>query len=228
MITASTIDASDPAAVFGAALSLWTAWRRIDGRPDGINLSQTYEGMDSFMRVVMKVASLFEEWACKHIDFDQNMDVWPYRLEDDFGEACLAEMLEESLDHFDEDDCLRVAIRLQLPIKLATGLPVPVDVRVTNTVPGSTFREYRIQTVRLRGDLDSVEPFVVGDDPYDDNYGKPYFGVYGADEKDILEHVADRDNYDDAVALVQKLAPNVEFPSFPRAKTVPFIRPKNL
>lgn len=58
------------------------------------------------MRIVMNVANLFEGWACKHIDFDQNMDVWPYRLEDDFGEACLAEMFADSLDHFDEDDCL--------------------------------------------------------------------------------------------------------------------------
>lgn len=211
----------DPAAVFGAALSLWNAWRRIDGRPDGINLSQTYEGMDSFMRIVMNVANLFEAWACKHVDFDQNMDVWPYLLEDDFGKACLAEMLEDSLGHFDEDDCLRVAIRLQLPIKLSSGLPVPINVTVTNTVSDSAFREYRIQTVRLTSDLESVEPFVVGDDPYDDNYGTPYFGVYGVDNKSILEHVADRDTYDDAVALVQKLAPNSVFPAFPRVGSIP-------
>lgn len=206
----------DPAAIFGAALSLWNACRKIDGRPDGINLSQTYNGMDEFMRVVMKVANLFEEWACKHIEFDEAEDVWPYLLEDHFGEACLAVMRLEMLDHFDEEACLAAAIQLRLPIKLSKGLHVPVDVKVANPVTGSAFREFRIQTIRVSGDLESVEPFVVGDHPYDDNYGEPHFGVYGVDKDGSLEHIADRDTYADAVALVKKLAPNVCFPAFPR------------
>jgi hypothetical protein len=35
---------------------------------------------------------------------------------------------------FDEEDCLRVALELRLPIKLNHGLPVPVDTHVTNPI----------------------------------------------------------------------------------------------
>lgn len=217
MITASIIsnDPPDPAAIFGAALSLWNACRKREGRPDGLNLSEAYDGMDGLMRVVMKVAGMFEEWACKHIDFDQNMDVWPYLLEDKFGEACLSEMFADSLNHFNEEDCLRVALNLRLPIKHSTGLPVPIDVTVENTIPHSAFRKFRIQTVRCSGDLESVVPFVIGDDPYDEQFGVPFFGVYGVDKDGILEQIADRDTYGDAVALVQKLVPDAVLPAHP-------------
>ncbi|MBI1826411.1 MAG: hypothetical protein HY287_14290 [Planctomycetes bacterium] len=239
MTTASTIDTPDPAAVFGAAISLWNTCRRYDRRspvsihcahldrrpsggnqrrPDGVNLSETYNGMDEFMRVVMKVANLFEDWACKHIEFDETEEVWPYLLEDKFGEACLAVMRIEMLDHFDEEACLAAAIQLRLPIKLSKGLHVQVDVKVTNPVSGSAFREFRIQTVRVTSDLESVEPYVVGDYPYDDNYGEPYFGIFGVDNTGLLEHITDRGTYGDAVALVQKLAPNACIPTFPNVE----------
>jgi len=220
MATTSTVSSpvSDPAAVFGAALSLWNACRRIEGRPEGINLSETYDGMDQFMRVVMKVANVFEEWACRHLVFDESMDVWPYLLEDSFGEACLAEMFVDALTQFDDEACLRIAIRLGLPIKLTADLPVPIDERAANPVSNSLFREFRIQTVRLTGDLESVEPFVTGDDPYDNQFGEPYYGVYGVGKDGLMEHIADRNTYAEAVDLVRKLAPDIEFPRLPRAR----------
>ena len=78
------------------------------------------------MREVMRVASLFESWSCAHVDFNRLADVWPYFLQDKFGEACLDAVFPTGLATFDEEDCLRVALRLQLPIAPDDGLPVPV------------------------------------------------------------------------------------------------------
>src|SRR5262245_39766903 len=84
------IDGLDPAAVFGAAMSLWEACEASARNDSKLNLSESYHGMDELMRQVMRVATLFESWCCEHLDFDQFSDVWPYFLEDKFGEACLA------------------------------------------------------------------------------------------------------------------------------------------
>ena len=71
----------DSAAVFGAALSIWQACRETAARDPHLNLSDCYNGMDEFMREVMRVGKCFEDWACRHVAFEELADVWPYFLE---------------------------------------------------------------------------------------------------------------------------------------------------
>ena len=122
----------DPAAVFTSALSLWQACQKRPLGQEAINLSECYSGMDQFMREVIRVANHFEAWACSHINFDQLNEVWPYLLEDKFCEACLTVVLPSALPEFDATDCLRVAMRLRLPINLDDKRQVPIDVTALN------------------------------------------------------------------------------------------------
>ncbi len=163
------------------------------------------------MRTMMRIAGQFESWACMHINFDELTDVWAYLLEDRFGEACLAFLPLETLTKFDESDCLRVAMRLRLPVIVDGKLPIPVDVIATNPVTESAFREFRIQTVR-----DSIEggdtiPYLADDEPFDEKFGQPYFGLYGVADGGTLEHIADRKSYSEALSLAQKIAPGAVF-----------------
>src|SRR5881394_2356330 len=79
----------DAAAQFASALSLWQTWKH-DAIANNLDLGECYNDIDQLMREVVRVANQFEAWACLHIDFDLLDDVWPYLLEDRFGEACLA------------------------------------------------------------------------------------------------------------------------------------------
>src|SRR5580704_6323151 len=82
--------APDPAAVFACALSLWQECEKHSLNDKTLNLSESYNGHDEFMREIMRVANLFENWSCDHIHFDNFNDVWPYYLQDKFGETCLS------------------------------------------------------------------------------------------------------------------------------------------
>jgi hypothetical protein len=84
----SATENPDPAGVFAAALSLWQACQKC-ARSDRLDLSECYNGMDQLMRVIMGIANQFEAWACEHVDFKSYHLVWPYHLEDSFGDACL-------------------------------------------------------------------------------------------------------------------------------------------
>jgi hypothetical protein len=198
----------DPAAVFACASSLWEVCHKTCG---SVNLSDSYGGMDELMRVCMRIANRFEAWSCHHINFDEMDTVWPYLLEDKFGDACL-DALPTGLETFDDSDCLRVAMRLGLPIKQDGKLPIPCNVVADNPIPNSPFRKFRIQTVRDENEEDGGNvPYTIGDEPFDENFGEPYFGLYGVYEDGILEHIADRQNYTEALALAEKLAPGIEF-----------------
>jgi hypothetical protein len=116
--------ASDPAAIFAIATSLWDECQNYAAADSSINLSDAYSGMDGLMREVMRIASLFESWACQNVDFNQLTDVWPYLLEDRFGTECLSVLLAENLRDFNDHDCRRVAARLRL-----TYRPVSTKVR---------------------------------------------------------------------------------------------------
>lgn len=112
-------DNLDPAAVFAAATSLWQECHKqaattVNPR---VNLSDAYSGVDGLMREVMRIATLFESWACTHVNFDELTDVWPYLLEDRFGQECLSIFLPDGLSEFDEHDCRRVAARLRLSFR---------------------------------------------------------------------------------------------------------------
>ena len=205
----------DPATVFGGALSLWNEFKIPSKANERVNPADSYNGRDEFMRVVMGVATRFGEWASLHIAFDELTSFWPYLLEDKFGAACLRVMGTASLEKFDDCDCLRVALLLRIPVRLSNGLPVPVDVTAANPNPNSPFSAFRIQTVReAHGDF-IYEPFTSADDPFDDNFKPPQFALYGVDSDGLLEHIADRQTYEEALSLAQKITPGVQFPSAP-------------
>ncbi len=50
-------------------------------------------------------------------------------------------------------------------------------------------------TVRDSRDDDFIEAFTVNDDPFDEEWGSPYFGFYGVEEDGLLELIADRSTY---------------------------------
>jgi hypothetical protein len=207
------IEPIDPAAVFACALSLWKGCEEEAGKNASLNLSDAYQGVDQLMREVMRIATLFETWACEHVEFEEITDVWPYLLENSFGKACLGLCDGCSLQHFDRTECLSVALGLGLPIRYAEELGLPLDIAVPNTVLGSPFAQFRIQTMRQCLGEREVEAFAFDDDPQDENYETPFLALYGVGADGILEHIKDFDRYADAVDLAAKLAPGIAFPA---------------
>lgn len=205
----------DPAAVFACAHSLWEACRKEATQNGTVDLSADYNGWDQLMREVMRIGTLFETWSCENIDFDNLDEVWPYHLGDNFGDACLSVVFVSHLARFDRLDCLRVALRLKLPLLVRIGLPVPVDLKAKNPTGGSVFAGFRIQTVRSLLDGSGVVPFTIADEPFDEEFGPPYFGFYGVDEDGLVEHIADRNTIEDAVRLAKNLVPGIDFPDLP-------------
>lgn len=216
----------DSAAVFASALSLWQACQEYANGAEPLNFSDCYNGIDQLMREVMRVANQFEAWSCLHIDFRTLNDVWPYLLQDRFGTACLVVISPSALTEFDDTDCLRVAMHLHLPIALDDKLPVPINVNALNPVSGSPFCEFRIQTVRDTNDERSPSPYSWDDEPFDEEFSFPYFALYGVAEDGLLEHIANRATYSEAVRLASKLAPGVDFPITPTVSYLPASVPK--
>jgi hypothetical protein len=205
----------DSAAQFASALSLWQTWKQ-DAFAKNLDIGECYGGMDQLMREVVRVANQFEAWACLHVDFDQLDDVWPYLLEERFGEACLAVLPPNALAQFDDSDCLRVGVRMGLPIKGIDETPLSsIDMKAPNPIAGSPFREYRIQTARNSTDGEFSAPYTSDDYPYDDDFSEPYLRLFGVSDEGVQEHIADRANYREVLNLVRRLAPGVEFPQVP-------------
>lgn len=215
MTAATTSSVCDPAAILGAAVSLKNACELSAAHDPGINLSECYNGGDEFMRQVMRVATLFETWCCEHVDYSQFPDVWPYLLEDKFGNACLEVMFVTGLAEFDQMACLRVAAQLRLPVKVIAGLAVPVDLAADNPNGASPFRRFQIRTVRLHNEDSFISQYTPDDDPDDEEFGAIFFGLYGLDADGFAEHIADRNNYAAAYALAARLAPGILFPESP-------------
>ena len=211
--TDSPLHQPDPAAIFAIAQSLWEACQTQTARDPKTNLSAAYHGMDQFMRELMRVASQFESWACRYIDFPELDDPWPYLLQDRFGDACLQLHPATDLAAFAQPNCLRVALRLRLPVRRDQGLPVPVDLHADlpsrDGVLG--FRALRIQTIRDELPGPQCAAFTWDNDPYDPAFGPPFFGLYGVNAAGLLEHIADRATLTDALALAANLVPGVKF-----------------
>jgi hypothetical protein len=212
--TTSATERSDLAAIFACATSLWQECERC-ARSDRLDLGECYNGMDQLMRVVMTIANRFEQWSCEHVEFASFPLVWAYFLEEKFGETCFGLMLPTELDKFDDNDCLRIALRLGLPVILDDKLPIPVDEIAHNPIAGTGFCEFRIQTVRNALEDGDIVPFVADDEPDDEEFGPIYFGLYGVGLDGKLEHVADRKTYSEVLSLAQKLAPGIAFPNRP-------------
>ena len=211
----------DPASVFACAKSLHDACvQRAEVEPE-LDLSEAYHGMDGFMRELMRVAEEFEKWACHHVVFDELDEVWPYLLEDRFGAACLEVMEADALAGFDADDCLRIAFKLRLPMRVDGSLPLPLCVEASNPVAGAEFQRLRIQTVRREWEEEGgVAAFTEVDDPFDENHSTPLCAIYGVTEGG-LEYLADRKTYAEARALLAKLLPGIGFPE----EVIAFARP---
>lgn len=58
-------------------------------------------------------------------------------------------------------------------------------------------------------------PYSLDDEPFDEEFGPPYFGLIGVDGDGKLEHIAARWTYSEALSLAQKLAPGVALPVTP-------------
>lgn len=195
-------------------MSLHDACVKIVGYNPSVNISKAYNGGDEFLRQMMRVGNLFEAWACEHIAFEELNDVWPYLLQDRFGAACLETTEAGSLGSFDSDDCLRVACGLRLPMRADGSLPLPVCIEAANPLARATFSQLRIQTIReVLGADGEVVPFVEDDDPFDENYGQPFFGIYGVRDDGRLEHIADSATYQEARDLLVNLLPGIGFPT---------------
>lgn len=78
-VVAKKKELPDPAAVMGAAMSLY----KLNSRED-CETSDVFQGHDVFMRLCMDVATAFENWACSNVNFDALTDLWPYLLHDHF------------------------------------------------------------------------------------------------------------------------------------------------
>ncbi len=210
-------DSLDPAAVFACAISLRDACDQA-AKLNNLNLSDIFNGVDQFYREAMRIAALFEEWACEHVVFEEMCDVWPYLLEDKFGASCLQRMSVEDISGFDAEDCPDVAMKLLLPLHYQDAPRLPLDVKATNPIPASSFTHWRIQTIRSLSGDDSFEPMLYGDDPFDPEYEPSILALYGVNAEGLVEHIKDFDRYADAVAFARKLAPGVEFPEKPLVK----------
>lgn len=178
-----------------------------------MDLSNAYQGMDEFMREVMRVAEMFESWACQHVGFDHLQEVWPYLLEDRFGAICLEIMNAEELAGFDDDDCLQIAFRMRLPIHVNGSLPLPVRIEARNPLTGAEFQHLRIKTLRKRlDDGERMEEFTEDDDPYDENFGPPRFAIDGVREDGEAVQITEVESYRVARELLTQLLPGIGLP----------------
>lgn len=216
----SSSELADSAGVFAVAHSLWEECFEKADHSERAALSHSYSGLDQMMREVMRVGALFEEWSCRHVEFNELDEVWPYYIADSFGRAWLEIGDAYRLEAFNEDDCLRVAWSLNLPLRLDGGLQLPIDVVVANPNQLSPFRQFRIQTVRYHVLAEEIIPFVDVSEVFDDGGGTVICGLYGVFESGQLENIADRESYESAADLLRKIAPGVDLPLRPVCRRV--------
>jgi hypothetical protein len=209
------VEQPDPAAVFAIAHSLWQAVAKHHDTDPSFNASASYNGIDQLMREAMRVAEMFEVWACQHIEFAEIDGVWPYFLADQFGIASINLTGPGGLASFDAADCLRVALALRLPVRFDGRLPLPVRVVAENPMQASPFRTFKIQTELSTTDGETRLPFTVGDEVEDEECGAILFVLYGIAADGTPEHITDRQTYTEVVELARKLAPGVFFPDAP-------------
>lgn len=202
---------ADPAAIFAGALSIWTACNEAEDKNPDINLSDIFNGVDELMRVSMATSTLFENWACKHIDFDKLSDWWPYKLQMEMGDACLELWEMESLPNFDEERAMTLAMKLALPLKREALKLLPLYLEATNPTPNAKFCRIYIQLMREAKNGDGYSPIGKDDDPSDLDFSAPFYGIYGVDSAGFSEHIADRATSRDAVETVKGLIPAISF-----------------
>lgn len=115
--TGSGYPQPDPAAILGAACSLKRVWIDDVDLETRLRLAQRLPGVDSVMREILRIATRFETWACRNVDFEALDEVWPYFLEAEFGEACKVLMKHQDPTSFGEAQCRAVAEFLELTLR---------------------------------------------------------------------------------------------------------------
>jgi len=102
------------------SVSVWYAAHSIldhmRSKPDETQtyLCDLHGGECGFMYHAIDRAESFEDWACKHVDFDSFGECWPYWLDCSFGK--LLDVADETVGAGDSGN-LAVAILGGLPIK---------------------------------------------------------------------------------------------------------------
>lgn len=200
---------SDLASVFGATLSLWEATHERAQSEQFETLSACYSGMDGLMREVLRVGTMFETWSCRHVDFEALGEVWPYFMHDRFGEACLNVRCYTALESFDEADCLHVALQLRLPLRPDPDWLPAVDLIADNPVLNTHYRQFRVRSMRLSRVTDEVTLFDFENDPFDGDHARPFYSLFGIDQKGTSEHIADRNAPEEIIDLANKLVPDI-------------------
>ena len=163
------------------------------------------------MREIMRVGHVFEEWASAHVDFEHFDEVWPYFLHDNFGSACASVVSPLDLASFAAEACLRIALRMNIPLRIDSDLPVPLFAECQNPIVGSGFRFVRIQRVPKPSDGISACADTSADEPFAASHGQPYCSLYGVYDDGQLEHIASRQTYSETLALANALAPGADF-----------------
>lgn len=203
----------DPAGVFAVAHSLWIAVFESSTRPGKLALSDFYQGLDELMRLVLRIGVLFESWSCRHIAFDTLDEVWPYFIADNFGSSWLRIHDVYSLRSFNEQDCLRAAWHLGLPIRVSDEFVLPMSVRVANPNTDSPFVEFWIQTTRTARTGGNPKLFTTLDELFDEEYKRPCYSLYGRTRSGNIKHIASRTSYTLMTSLAKNLIPTVAFPT---------------
>jgi len=108
----------DTAAVLGAAMSL-VSHVETSG-PLLQEMVEHYAGFDGLMRSAMHAAEQFEHWSLEKVDFSRLDHAWPYLLRECFGEACASYAGLKGLEDFTAADCLRVAMKMNLPLRCSS------------------------------------------------------------------------------------------------------------
>lgn len=121
-----------------------------------------------------------------------------------FRLACLAWMVLEALEGFDDQDSVSVATNMNVPLVYREGFGLPLDLMVPNPVTESAFEHWRIQTVRWDAEVESMVPVRYGDDPRDADAEPLVVALYGIEAAGRLEHVRDSKTCADLVSLTSR------------------------
>jgi len=73
------------------------------------------DGYLGFVRLCRDIAEKFEQWAVEHVDWERIDEVWPYFLEENFGDAVLSVVGGYSNIEFATPE--EIAKKLKLPLK---------------------------------------------------------------------------------------------------------------
>ncbi|MDZ4744186.1 MAG: hypothetical protein SGI98_12320 [Verrucomicrobiota bacterium] len=106
----------DPAAIFGAAISLWIQANQMEDTDENFCISDIFSGRDGFMWVIMNVTKRFEEWSCNYINFEMIDEPWPYILEEQFGPSCANCISFSLLGKIDNNDFMKIALDMNIPL----------------------------------------------------------------------------------------------------------------